>query len=146
MTFKVNLYVPFWNKYTFKFLKNLLFQAKKVKENVKNKKAEHLFSTMEHESLGLIWYRLRLVELVTGFLALLFISLLSCGHYQELLRSWEHNALLQNQEKRVSNLPSQPLWQKQSIFHWEVGEWVSKKIKQLPVLKYSSQIKMLSFF
>lgn len=50
----------------------------------------------EYETLGLIWYGLRLVqELVAGFLYLLFLSLLSCGLYQELHRLWEHNALLQ---------------------------------------------------
>lgn len=42
------------------FLKNLLFQAKKAKENVKRKKVEHLSSTKEHESFGLIWHMLGL--------------------------------------------------------------------------------------
>lgn len=131
-----NRFIDFKSKFVCAFLewtyiqifKHLFFQAKEVKENVKNKKAEHLSSAREHASLGRIWYRLRLVELVTGCLAC-YLSLLSCGHYQELRRSWEHNALRQDQENIVSNLPCQPLWQKQSTFHWEVGEWVSKEIK-----------------
>lgn len=58
--------------------KLLFFQAEKEKENVKNKKAEHLSSARERASLGRIWYRLGLVERVPGCLACC-LSLLSVG-------------------------------------------------------------------
>ena len=96
-----------WHFYKVRYFKNLFFQDKKVRESVKEKVA-YLSSTKKDESLGLTWYRLRLVRnLSLDFLQLLLLPLLSCRHCQEPHRSWEQNALLQKPEEqfRISCQP-----------------------------------------